>query len=91
MSVEFKYKNGESRVMEERYARILRDLGHGMYENRMLTAQIPRTPSRVVNVVNPDEVDSAGVKWDEALHSGDRAKKADGTWKKRPGRSHSAG
>lgn len=44
--VEFTYSRGGKRVaMARRYAEILRGLGHGTYETRMLTAASPATAS----------------------------------------------
>jgi hypothetical protein len=42
----------------------------------------------VLNVPPPppaDDIDSAGVVWDAAVHSANRTKNADGTWRKRRG------
>nr|WP_298117417.1 E3 binding domain-containing protein [uncultured Pseudomonas sp.] len=46
MKVIFKHKNGRTQVMHVRYAKILRDLGHGEYEEREnnLGAPAPQAP-----------------------------------------------
>lgn len=51
------------------------------------------TPTPTMQVPPPPptaDVDSAGVRWDAALHTANKSKKGDGTWKAKPGRSAEA-
>ena len=41
MQVDFTHKNGKVQPMQKRFAEILRKLGRGTYETRMLTAATP--------------------------------------------------
>lgn len=49
------------------------------------SAPIPAAPSAPAPAANLADVDSTGLPWDERIHSGTKAKNADGTWRARRG------
>lgn len=77
-----KYQPGEEFELPDKVARVFinakKVVEAGLsYQTRAMTADM--SPKA--------EVDANGHVWDAALHVSTRAKNADGTWRKKPGRS----
>lgn len=56
------------------------------YQTRAMTAEPPAVVTHTASV----EVDAAGVEWNPEIHAANKLKKADGTWRRRAGRSAAA-
>ena len=72
-----KFLPGQEFELKDRQAKIFMKLGRVQeYQTRDMVS------SRVMH-----DVDSAGTVWDSTLHTSTKLKNADGTWRKKPGRT----
>ena len=54
-------------------------------EKQAVAAIAPQAPEDTTTIVTGIDVDAAGLPWDDRIHSGSRAKNADGTWRQKRG------
>jgi len=83
------YVDESADITEEQAAAILGDRIAGkmteLPSEALIALATQKTDHLPDDAGDPNETDAEGIPWDERIHSGNKAKNADGTWRKRRG------